>query len=569
MSKSKPCPSCRSNGRDLTGNHLFLMRDGKTWHCTRCKYTEKDGYGEIIEDMLTLNDVNGIPFKPIPQLKFTEEDCKHWGIKVLTDETTGEVSTACYPVIRQGQIIGYKGRDLQTQDKRKRFFKVAGDMGSPTDLFGMHVCRSGGKYIIVTEGEKDCVSAWKILKYKGKDYSVVGLQNGASAGSITENKAVYDFLNSFDIIVLCFDNDAAGHKAADSIVPLFEVGKVKTTFPPNTDTDVWDMYSKGQFNEFWKCLMSAKERRPDGIISGKDTWEIIKNRPRPLSIPYPWQKLNEFCYGIRTSELDTWTSGSGSGKTQIFRELKYHIFRATGLDWESYFGNLENPIRDAGIGVISLEEGIHEAVEGIMSVKMGMRLNLPDVRDKVSDDDMYQAWLETVGTNRFHFLDHFGSMNDEGIVSKIRYMARALNCKWIFLDHLSILVSEYASEGGERERIDSIMTKLKNLTQELECYIGLIVHLRKSSGKPFEEGEVPSLDDLRGSGAIKQLSNGVFAIARDQQHPDEQIRNTSSIHVLKNRFTGRTGPAGFLRFDHNTGRMIEVESLTEVEEVDF
>jgi len=103
------------------------------------------------------------------------------------------------------------------------------------------------------------------------------------------------------------------------------------------------------------------------------------------------------------------------------------------------------------------------------------------------------------------------------------------------------------------------MTKLKNLTQELGIWLGLVVHLRKvGQGKSFEEGAVPSLDDLRGSGSIKQLSNGVYALSRDQQCHNVAERNTSQVHVLKCRFTGRTGEADKLLFEDDTGRMVAV-----------
>lgn len=112
-------------------------------------------------------------------------------------------------------------------------------------------------------------------------------------------------------------------------------------------------------------------------------------------------------------------------------------------------------------------------------------------------------------------------------------------------------------EGGdERKRIDSIMHNLKSLTVELGIYIGLIVHLRKTSqGKSFEQGAVPSLDDLRGSGGIKQLANGVYALSRDQQAENAVARNTSQIHSLKCRRTGETGPADFIAFNKETGCM--------------
>lgn len=48
-------------------------------------------------------------------------------------------------------------------------------------------------------------------------------------------------------------------------------------------------------------------------------------------------------------------------------------------------------------------------------------------------------------------------------------------------------------------------------------------------------------------------------MARNQQHEDKRIANTASLHVLKSRFTGRTGAAGHIYFDDTTGRYISSE----------
>ena len=231
------------------------------------------------------------------------------------------------------------------------------------------------------------------------------------------------------------------------------------------------------------------------------------------------------------------------GKTQVLRELQYHYLTTT----------------DDNVGIIALEEPIEDSVEALMSIHLNKRIHLPDV--EVTDEEKYEAWLATSGTNRIHYYDHFGSVNDESLVSKIRYLAKGLGCNRIFLDHLSIVVSEFASDGGERELIDTIMTRLKNLTQELNVWIGLVVHLRKTSngGKSFEEGAIPTLDDLRGSGSIKQLSNSVYALSRNQQSVCDIEKNTSLLTVLKCRFTGRTGNADSLYFNDDTGRMVKAD----------
>jgi twinkle protein len=104
------------------------------------------------------------------------------------------------------------------------------------------------------------------------------------------------------------------------------------------------------------------------------------------------------------------------------------------------------------------------------------------------------------------------------------------------------------------------MTKLAKLAKELEVVIFIVVHLRKEgSGRSFEQGAIPSLDDLRGSGSLKQLSWDVIALSRNQQHYDPYCRNISKITVLKCRFSGNTGEADHILFDTDTGRMRRVD----------
>ena len=312
------------------------------------------------------------------------------------------------------------------------------------------------------------------------------------------------------------------------------------------------MVMAGKADELkWDILSHAKKYQPDGIINGKDTWERYKHSSNLECIPYPedWVELNRMTYGFRPGSIVTITSGTGVGKTQLLRELKYHVWSIT--DW--------------GIADISLEEDVGDSVSGLMSLHMGRRLHLPDV--EVEEDREREVHKELFGDGRISFYDHFGGMDDSSLFNKLRYFG-ATGHRAIFLDHLSIIVSEYAAEGGERERIDTVMTKLAKLAKELEVVIFMVVHLRKDPGasRSFEQGACPSLDDLRGSASLKQLSYDVLAASRNQQHIDAYCRDITKLTVLKCRFTGRTGPADHLRFDTESGRMTKVDAPKNYEE---
>ena len=87
-------------------------------------------------------------------------------------------------------------------------------------------------------------------------------------------------------------------------------------------------------------------------------------------------------------------------------------------------------------------------------------------------------------------------------------------------------------------------------------FIGLVSHLRKTpNGKSYEDGVLPNLDAIRGSGSIKQVSFDVIAFARDMNNEEEEVRNTIKLAVLKSRTMAQTGPVVGAVYNHETGRL--------------
>ena len=54
----------------------------------------------------------------------------------------------------------------------------------------------------------------------GKRYPIVSVRTGA-AGAVTDCKKQYEFINGFEQIVLCFDNDEPGREASRRVAELF------------------------------------------------------------------------------------------------------------------------------------------------------------------------------------------------------------------------------------------------------------------------------------------------------------------------------------------------------------
>jgi twinkle protein len=119
-----------------------------------------------------------------------------------------------------------------------------------------------------------------------------------------------------------------------------------------------------------------------------------------------------------------------------------------------------------------------------------------------------------------------------------------MGCKYIFIDHLSIIVSDQS--GDERKQLDEISTKLKMLTMELDICVHCIIHTNRDG-------------QARGSAGPEKVANIHLALHRDKDDPDPWRRNVTKLVIVKNRFCGRTGPACYLFYDEGTGRLIELD----------
>ena len=517
------CPKCNSS------DALAIYEDGSK-HCFSavCDYhVHGDG---VMSEVIPIAKAKPLQMfgtvAAIPNRRISKETCARFGV-TIEFSTTGDICKHYYPYYRidTTEVAAAKVREVKTKN-----FHTTGDI-TGTGFFGQQNC-VGNKYLTITEGELDALAVSEMFSNK---YDVVSLRGGAAAAA-KEVKEQLEWLENYEQVVICFDNDKAGEAAIDQVKDLFSPNKLKICKLPMKDAS--DMLVANRVKDFTKAWFNAKTYRPDGIVAGVDTWEALVEKRQVKSIPYPWDGLNEITRGHRPYELVTITSGSGMGKSQFIREIEYDLLRRC----------------EGNIGVLALEEDLARTTLGIMSVAANRPLHL---EEDTSVDELRPFWEATLGTGRYYLFDHWGSTSADNLLARVRYMAKALDCRYVVLDHLSIVVSSQES-GDERKAIDEIMTKLRTLVAETGISLFLVSHLRRSQGKAHEDGAQISLGELRGSQAIAQLSDIVIGMERDQQNANEDIRNTTTVRVLKNRYTGETGPACWLQYDKQTGRLNEV-----------
>jgi twinkle protein len=128
-----------------------------------------------------------------------------------------------------------------------------------------------------------------------------------------------------------------------------------------------------------------------------------------------------------------------------------------------------------------------------MSTAVGDNLQLGEH----ATEELDTAFGDSIANWNLYCFDGFGSYDPDIIYNRIEYMATGLECRVIFLDHLSILLS--GLEGDERRMIDTTMTRLRSLVERTGIALFLVSHLRRASNDKHshEEGGRVSLSSLK------------------------------------------------------------------------
>jgi twinkle protein len=533
------CEKCdSSDAATLYENTQDKSQYKKCFSCDRTYRVREGVQMEETKEVQTNNVVIG-DFKPFEanHRALKKDSLNFYGVGISKE---GLVSFPYYSYENKpvAEKIRYLDKSFSVKHTGPGGFQASG-------LFGANKFPRGGKFITVTEGEYDAISCYEMM---GSKYACVSLRNGASARITQEDK---DYLDSFESVIYCGDMDEPGRKAAQKFASLFDKSKVKiTNLSRGKDSNEYlaqisSLEGQGKFIEasellkvFTREWWNSSPYTPEGLIQGQATLDLLINETETPSVPYPWQGLDDLLHGVRTSELIVFTAGSGVGKTAVLRELAYHLFKN---------------VPESKIGCMFLEESVKRTVKDLVSLELNTNLRLPE--NVVEPEKKREAWATLFDNDRWIFWDHFGSNDVDTVCSQVRFIANNFGAKYIFLDHISIIVSD-GSSGDERKALDSIMTKLRTLVQELDICLFLVSHLRRSNDSvSHEEGGVTSLSQLRGSAGIGQLADIVVGLERNGQAENMVERNVTTLRILKNRYTGETGPACYLVWDKPTSRL--------------
>lgn len=577
--ENNPCYRCRKKGEDRSGDNFHYYDKDGGGYCFKCGFTipsaeykeenedwDLDPDSEVWEFEVKSKDFGLDKFKKLQSActnnpngyrGLTERACKVYNVIHEYSEETGELVRQFYPQTKDYQYSGVKYREIP------KTFYSKGTVSTDCELFGQWRFRnSNSKVVVLTAGEIDCITAYDILNRPDSRYEPTPVVS-PSTGETSCRKQLqkqYEWLNSFEKIVVCFDNDAAGNIGIERIASVLPKGKLYVMKLRLKDANcyVWDSkaskhvdYRDEFINAFWKAVKYV----PSGIVGSSQIMDKIIEYAKLPKIPLPpfMHKLQSLMAGgIPLGVMVSIASASGTGKSTIVDECCYY--------W--YFNS---PYK---VGVLTLESDSGQYGINILSRHLQNKINLIESEveklNYLQSDEVIEKsnelWYDDEGNNRFFLVDERDGELDN-VKELINNLIISCDCKVIIIDPIQDLL-----EGCTNEDQQSFYKWMKGMMKSHQVTFINIAHVRKSGrgGLANSRGADLNEEDMFGSSSLFKSSACNIMFMRDKEHEDEFERNITRMKASKIRWTGRTSPvAGEFYYDNKTHMMYDREDWEE------
>ena len=452
-------------------------------------------------------------------------------------DSTGEIIRTYYPETKStfkgelNSLRGYKSRDLPKAFGRHNI----GIVGTSNDLSGSHKFTSGGKWLLIVGGEECKLAAAQMLRdyqiqRKQEDYdriAVVGIHCGeGSLSKVCANS--YDFIDSFEEVILCMDNDEAGRKAVQEAVKVLPENKVKVMVTSLKDCS--EMLQTGKQKQFISDFYSAKPLIETGIISASEAAQGIEEYllAEKITLPPHLHRVQDALRGgIRSTGAIVNIIGNTSVGKTFFSDVLVHHFI------------FNSPLKPT---ILSIERTAAELTLDLYSYHLGQNLTWfeegTDALEYLHREDVKELcnnmMIDEYGEPRFWIID-----DREGTVEVLKkQIERAVkqnNSKLVILDILTDVLRSLPLDEQEK-----FMQYQKQMKKEGVVFLNLL-HTRKPSNEKGDDGfKRVSEYDILGSGTIPQSADINIVLNRNKMAEDNVERNTTYVDIPKCR-GGLTG----------------------------
>ena len=423
-----------------------------------------------------------------------------------------------------GDGTGHAATKIRLPNKDFRFIGDTKEAG----LVFQNKFAAGGLKVIITEGEYDALSITEA--YGGKNYPVVSVPNGA-AGALKSCTNAFKWLNSFNEIVLWFDNDEPGKAAAESVARLFNIGKVRLAAAPEGYKDANDMLKDGRIKDITGAIWNAIPYTPARFISFSSLKAEVLADPI-VGLPWIFSEMNDYSFGRRAGECYYFGAGTGIGKTCFFTQQAAADIKA-----------------GEKVAMFSFEQQPAETARRLSGKEAGKLFHIPQTEGGWTKAEL-EASFDRLNAAGAYIYKHDGQAEWPTVQQDITLMAHQ-GYRHFYIDNIT---SFTANDPDEKKMLEGMCADVANLAKKLNIFMYVISHLSTPKGEPHEEGGRVFISHFKGSRALGFWPDFLFGIERDTQADDPEVKLRAKLRCLKDRYTGRgTGKVVTMCFDPLTG----------------
>lgn len=428
-----------------------------------------------------------------------------------------DVDVICYPYFLDNKLINVKYRGSG------KSFKLV--KGAERIFYNIDSIK-GNDYVIICEGENDCISFIEC------DFeSCISVPNGAG----TNLDYLDDYINYFDDkdkIYLAVDQDVAGLELKDELIRRLGAERCLTVnFKDCKDAN--EYLIKYANIEFKELIENAEPVAVNGIVYVKSLYNDIKQFfesgiQRGLTIES--NEIDRFIsWELRRLAIVTGIPSSGKSEFVDYLITKLNLL----YGWKTAYFTPENyPLN------------YHYAK--VFEKLIGKKFN----KEKSSEFDFDMA-MEYINDNYYYILDEENFTLD-AILQAAKSLIKHRGIKILVIDPYNKIDHQIKKNMSETMYISEFLDKLTLFCKLNNILIFLIAHPRKMS-----KGDIPSLYDIAGSAHFYNKCDYGFTVNRIVNE-DNIMQNEIDVYWQKIKFKhlGEQGISN-LMYNYNNGRFEE------------
>lgn len=245
------------------------------------------------------------------------------------------------------------------------------------------------------------------------------------------------------------------------------------------------------------------------------------NKTRISGLSTGFRDLDYKLAGLQKSDLVVIAARPAMGKTSLAVNIAEHV----GIE-------LNEPVL-----VFSLEMSKEQLTDRIICSQK--TIDSHNYKTGNITDDELNRLIEPMDKliNSNLNIDDTANIKVSQIASKCRKMKKSKGLSLVVIDYIQLLTGDKSKD--KNQEVSEMSRQLKILAKDLNCPVIILSQLNRGVEQRAEK--IPTLADLRDSGAIEQDADIVMFLYRDEYYnPDSNKKGIAECIIAKHR-TGSTG----------------------------